>query len=100
MFVGFSNIKIGLMVENVKKLKFFFIDRFVIFKGILMYFYIDNNLGENFDVVVIKNLYYFFIFYDRIVKLNVVCGIFMVKKSLWDEFLLNEYSIFLKKDIM
>ncbi len=100
MFAGFSNIKIGSTVENVKKSKLSFIDKFVIFKGISTYSYTDNNLGENFDVAVIKNSYYLFIFYDRIAKPNVVCGIFMVKKSLWDEFLLNEHPISSKKDTM
>ncbi|ADQ08289.1 SCP-like extracellular protein [Caldicellulosiruptor hydrothermalis 108] len=100
LFAGFSNIKIGSTVENVKKSKLSFMDRFVIIRGNSTYTYDDGNLRLNYDVAVVKNSYYVFLFYDRIAKPNVVCGIFMVKKSLWDEFLLSEHPISSKKDAM
>jgi len=100
LFAGFSNIKIGSTVENVKKSKLSFMDRFVIVRGNSTYTCDDGNLRLNCDVAIVKNSYYLFLFYDRIAKLNVVCGIFMVKKSLWDEFLLSEHPISSKKDAM
>ncbi|WP_408605659.1 CAP domain-containing protein [Anaerocellum danielii] len=100
LFAGFSNIKIGTTVEKVKKSRLSFVDRFAIVRGNSTYTYNDNNLGQNYDVSIVKNSYYLFLFYDRIVNPNVVCGIFMVKKSLWDEFLLNEHPISSKKNVV
>ncbi|ACM61797.1 uncharacterized protein YkwD [Caldicellulosiruptor bescii] len=96
-FSGFNNIKIGLSSDIVKKSKLYFIDRFVIIRGNSTYVYNDSNLKVEYDVALVKN-FYVFLFYDRLAKPNSVCGIFMVEKSLWDEFLINEHPITANKD--
>ncbi|ADQ05745.1 SCP-like extracellular [Caldicellulosiruptor owensensis OL] len=88
-----SGIKIGSAADAVKKSGLSFINKFVIINGNTITTYFDGGLKTLYDVSVINNSYYFFIIYDRIVKPNVVCGIFMVKKSLWDEVLLKEHFL-------
>ncbi|BCS82454.1 CAP domain-containing protein [Anaerocellum diazotrophicum] len=99
-FSGLSNIKIGSNVDAVKKSKLSFIDKFVIIRKNSTYTYFDSNLKVNYDVAAVKNSYYVFLFFDRIAKPNNVCGIFMVEKTIWDEFLINEHPISSKKDIL
>lgn len=86
-------IKIGSAADAVKKSGLSFINKFVIIDGNTTTTYFDDGLKSLYDVSVINNSYYLFIIYDRVVKPNVVCGIFMVKKSLWDEFLLKKHSL-------
>lgn len=99
LFSGVENIKIGTTASAVSKSKLNFIDRFIINKGFTTYSFEDANLKDEYDVAIVKNLYYLFLFYDRLSVPNVVAGIFMVKKSVWDEFLLSNHLISSKKDL-
>lgn len=57
------------------------------------------NLGKEYDVALVNNSYYVYFFYDKLVSPNIINGIFMVKKGIWDDFLINDDVFKKQKDI-
>lgn len=98
-FLGYENIKIGSSLQDVKRSKLKFLKRFEISKGMKKYNFTDENLGTEYDVALVNNSYYVYFFYDKLVSPNIVNGIFMVKKGIWDDFLINDDVFKSQKDI-
>jgi len=98
-FLGYENIKIGSSLQDVKRTKLKFLKSFVILKGMKKYNFTDVNLGKEYDVALVNNSYYVYFFYDKLVSPNIINGIFMVKKGIWDDFLINDDVFKKQKDI-
>gem|GEM_PF-1579189 len=98
-FLGYENIKIGSSLQDVKRNKLKFLKSFEILKDMKKYNFTDENLGKEYDVALVNNSYYVYFFYDKLVFSNIVNGIFMVKKGIWDDFLLNDDVLKEQKDI-
>lgn len=98
-FSGYNNIKIGTDFQKLKQSKLKFIEKYEIIRGSIIHTFTDPNLKKEYDVVLSDERYYVFFFYDNLSSLKTVNGIFMVKKELWDDFLINDNVFKTKKDI-
>ncbi|WAM33847.1 CAP domain-containing protein [Caldicellulosiruptor morganii] len=95
-FAGVQGIKIGSTLKSIKSLKLKPLTQFEIKGEGHIYTFTDERLGKDYDALLFSNAYYVFIFYDRLANPSVVNGIFMVKKSIWDDFLISD-SVLLKQ---